>query len=640
MILTIENLTKTYGDKTLFKDISLGIDLADKIGIVGVNGTGKSTLLQTIAGTVTADSGNIITMRNMQLAYLAQDKTFEPGNTVLMEVFKGEQPIMKALRDYEMVLEESRRAPENTVLQKKLMSLSQQIDALDGWQLESDAKTILTKLGLLDFYDKVGELSGGQQKRLALATALIHPCDLLLLDEPTNHLDSETIIWLEEYLRRIKGALLMVTHDRYFLDNVATKILELDKGSAYMHTGNYTDFLELKASREERLEAQERKRQSLLRNELAWMRRGAQARSTKQKARIERFEDLKSRTPDLDKSTVEIGLGGSRLGRTVIELENVTYQLGTETILNDFSYVLLRNDRVGILGPNGSGKTTLLNIIAGRLLPTSGTVTTGQTVKIGYFSQHNMEMDERLRAIEYIREAAHVITMADGTKITASQLLETFLFTGEMQWTPISRLSGGEKRRLFLLRILMSEPNVLLLDEPTNDLDLQTMGILEDFIDNFNGAIVFVSHDRYFIDRLANKVFVYEPGGRLRQYPGGYSVYKAQTEQEAALRETAASDKTSLPKPVAAEKRNQDSENKVVMPKLTFGEQREYAEIEAVIASKEGELKVVALQMAQCAAANYSELNDLAQRQQVLEAEVAALMDRWAYLEEIAEAQK
>ena len=640
MILTIENLTKTYGDKTLFKDISLGIDLADKIGIVGVNGTGKSTLLQTIAGTVTADSGNIITMRNMQLAYLAQDKTFEPENTVLMEVFKGEQPIMKALRDYEMVLEESRRAPENTVLQKKLMSLSQQIDALDGWQLESDAKTILTKLGLLDFYDKVGELSGGQQKRLALATALIHPCDLLLLDEPTNHLDSETIIWLEEYLRRIKGALLMVTHDRYFLDNVATKILELDKGSAYMHTGNYTDFLELKASREERLEAQERKRQSLLRNELAWMRRGAQARSTKQKARIERFEDLKSRTPDLDKSTVEIGLGGSRLGRTVIELENVTYQLGTETILNDFSYVLLRNDRVGILGPNGSGKTTLLNIIAGRLLPTSGTVTTGQTVKIGYFSQHNMEMDERLRAIEYIREAAHVITMADGTKITASQLLETFLFTGEMQWTPISRLSGGEKRRLFLLRILMSEPNVLLLDEPTNDLDLQTMGILEDFIDNFNGAIVFVSHDRYFIDRLANKVFVYEPGGRLRQYPGGYSVYKAQTEQEAALRETAASDKTSLPKPVAAEKRNQDSENKVVMPKLTFGEQREYAEIEAVIASKEGELKVVALQMAQCAAANYSELNDLAQRQQVLEAEVAALMDRWAYLEEIAEAQK
>jgi ATPase components of ABC transporters with duplicated ATPase domains len=640
MILTIENLTKTYGDKTLFKDISLGIDLADKIGIVGVNGTGKSTLLQTIAGTVTADSGNIITMRNMQLAYLAQDKTFEPENTVLMEVFKGEQPIMKALRDYEMVLEESRRAPENTVLQKKLMSLSQQIDALDGWQLESDAKTILTKLGLLDFYDKVGELSGGQQKRLALATALIHPCDLLLLDEPTNHLDSETIIWLEEYLRRIKGALLMVTHDRYFLDNVATKILELDKGSAYMHTGNYTDFLELKASREERLEAQERKRQSLLRNELAWMRRGAQARSTKQKARIERFEDLKSRTPDLDKSTVEIGLGGSRLGRTVIELENVTYQLGTETILNDFSYVLLRNDRVGILGPNGSGKTTLLNIIAGRLLPTSGTVTTGQTVKIGYFSQHNMEMDERLRAIEYIREAAHVITMADGTKLTASQLLETFLFTGEMQWTPISRLSGGEKRRLFLLRILMSEPNVLLLDEPTNDLDLQTMGILEDFIDNFNGAIVFVSHDRYFIDRLANKVFVYEPGGRLRQYPGGYSVYKAQTEQEAALRETAASDKTSLPKPVAAEKRNQDSENKVVMPKLTFGEQREYAEIEAVIASKEGELKVVALQMAQCAAANYSELNDLAQRQQVLEAEVAALMDRWAYLEEIAEAQK
>ncbi|MGL5270274.1 MAG: ABC-F family ATP-binding cassette domain-containing protein [Selenomonadaceae bacterium] len=640
MILTIENLTKTYGDKTLFHDISLGIDSADKIGIVGVNGTGKSTLLQTIAGVVTADSGKIISMRNMQLAYLAQEKTFAPENTVLMEVFKGDQPIMKALREYEMVLEDSRRSPENMVLQKKLMNLSQQIDALNGWQLESDAKTILTKLGLLDFYAKAGELSGGQKKRLALATALIHPCDLLLLDEPTNHLDSETIIWLEEYLRRIKGALLMVTHDRYFLDNVATKILELDKGSAYMHTGNYTAFLELKANREERQEAQERKRQSLLRSELAWMRRGAQARSTKQKARIERFEELSSQTPDLDKSTVEIGLGGSRLGRTVIELENVTYKLGEETILNDFSYVLLRNDRVGILGPNGSGKTTLLNLIAGRLLPTSGNITTGQTVKIGYFSQHNMEMDERLRAIEYIREAAHVITMADGTKLSASQLMETFLFSGEMQWTPISRLSGGEKRRLFLLRILMSEPNVLLLDEPTNDLDLQTMGILEDFIDNFNGAIVFVSHDRYFIDRLANKVFVYEAGGRLRQYPGGYSVYKAQAEQEPAIQEPAAPDKTSLLKPVTAEKRNQDTENKASVPKLTFGEQREYAEIEAVIASKEGELKVVALQMAQCAAANYSELNDLAQRQQVLETEVAALMDRWAYLEEIAEAQK
>jgi len=395
-------------------------------------------------------------------------------------------------------------------------------------------------------------------------------------------------------------------------------------------------FSNAKASREEREEAEERKRQNLFRNELAWMRRGAQARSTKQKARIDRFEELKNRKVDGGNAAVEIGLGGSRLGRMIIELEKVSYAVDGEKIIEDFSYVILRNDRVGILGPNGSGKTTLLNIIAGKLAPTSGTVLIGQTVKLGYFAQTNIEMDDRLRAIEYIREVAHFITMADGTKLSASQLMETFLFSSELQWTPIAKLSGGEKRRLFLLRILMGEPNVLLLDEPTNDLDLQTLAILEEFIDNFNGAIVFVSHDRFFVDRLAQKVFVYEAGGRLRQYPGGYSYYKAEAEREAAAGEALLV--PVKPKDKVVEAKQSRAKEKTVQRRLNFKEQKEYGEIEAVIASAEGELKVVQLQMVENAT-DYGRLNDLAKEADRLEEKIAALMERWAYLEEIAEVQ-
>ncbi len=641
MILTIENLSKSYGEKLLFEKVNFGIEAGDKIGIVGVNGTGKSTFLRTIAGEVPPDIGSFVTMRNMRLEYLAQDKVFEPENTVLMEVFRGTSPLMDALRGYELALAEAEHHPMETGLQQKIMQYTAQIDALDGWQLESDAKTVLTKLGITDFGAKAGMLSGGQQKRLALATALIQPCDLLLLDEPTNHLDSETIVWLEEYLRAQKGALLMVTHDRYFLDHVATKILELDKGQAYTYTGNYTEFLELKAARLEQAEASERKRQNFLRNELAWMRRGAQARSTKQRARIDRYEEVKNQKVDLDRPQVEIGLAGSRLGRMVVELDHLHYEVDGQTILQDFSYTVLKRDRVGILGANGTGKTTLLQLIAGRLQPTSGTVKVGQTVKIGYFTQGNVELDERLRAIEYIQEAAHFITLADGTRISASQLMERFLFPGDLQWTPIARLSGGEKRRLFLLRILMSEPNVLLLDEPTNDLDLETMAILEDFIDHFRGAILFVSHDRFFIDRLAKKVFVYQPGGWLRPYTGGYSYYKA---QEAAEQEAAAlSEKPVVPvmeKSVATA--SPDERSAAVQQKkrrFTFKEQREYEEIEAVLASAEGELKIVRLQMAECAA-DYGRLNELSKEEARLAAQVDELTERWAYLEEIAEEQE
>ncbi|MDD6134105.1 MAG: ABC-F family ATP-binding cassette domain-containing protein [Selenomonadaceae bacterium] len=635
MIITIENFTKSYGEKQLFEGVNFSMDDGDKVGIVGVNGTGKSTFLKAVAGLTPVDEGSLITMRGLRVEYLAQDKVFEPENTVLMEVFRGMTPLMQALRGYELALARSARNPEDKGAQQQIMQYTAQIDALDGWQLESTAKMVLNKLGITDYTAKAGTLSGGQQKRLALATALIQPCDLLLLDEPTNHLDSETIAWLEEYLKGRKGALLMVTHDRYFLDHTSTKILELDKGKAYTYSGNYSDFLEQKAARIEREQASEQKRQNFLRNELKWLRRGAQARSTKQKARIERYEEVKNQTVDLDRGTVEIGLTGSRLGRTVIELEHVHYKVEGRTIIKDFSYTLLRNDRVGILGRNGTGKSTLLNILSGRLQPTSGTVTIGQTVKIGYFAQRNVEMDERLRAIEYIQEAAHHITLADGTRVSASQLMERFLFPGNLQWTPIARLSGGEKRRLYLLRILMEEPNVLLLDEPTNDLDLDTMAVLENFIDDFCGAIVFVSHDRFFVDRLAEKVFVYEDDGRLTMYSGGYSYYK----EKAAEQESLAEEKRAEKKITAEEKTPTRAPRTESKPKLSFKEQKEYAEIEGIIASKEGELKVVQLQMEQNAA-NYGKLNELSKEESRLQAELEHLMERWTYLEEIAENQQ
>ncbi len=643
MLLTLENFTKSYGEKTLFSGVDFSIDDGERVGIVGVNGTGKSTFLKAVAGLTPVDDGTRVERRGLRMEMLAQDKVFAPENTVLMEVFRGTSPLMQALRDYELALRAAEERPDDRNVQQVLAKCSAAIDAAEGWQLESEAKTVLTQLGITDFAAPVGTLSGGEQKRLALATALVQPCDLLLLDEPTNHLDSETIAWLETYLSGRKGALLMVTHDRYFLDRTATKILELDKGHAYTYTGNYSDFLEQKAARIEREQASEAKRQNFLRNELKWLRRGAQARSTKQKARIERYEEVKAQTPDLDRSTVEIGLAGSRLGRTVIELDHVHYEVDGQTIVKDFSYTVLRHDRVAILGRNGTGKTTLLDIIAGRLAPTSGTVKIGQTVKIGYFTQKAVEMDERLRAIEYIEEAAHTITLADGSTISASQLMERFLFPGSLQWTPIARLSGGEKRRLYLLRILMESPNVLLLDEPTNDLDLETMAVLESFIDDFNGAILIVSHDRFFVDRLADKSFVYKPGGVLRMYPGGYSYYKEKEAEEQAEAAAAEAQKPAARKPAAPESSaetapaaNGAAGQSARPKKLTFKEQKEYAEIEDIIASKEGELKATELLMQQNAS-DYGKLADLTKDQQRLQAELDHLMERWAYLEEIAE---
>ncbi len=627
MILTVENLSKSYGEKILFENINFTIDNGDKIGLVGVNGTGKSTFIKTIAGVITPDYGSMIKARGLQIESLLQDAELEPDNTVLMEVFKGNQPIMKVLAQYEQALKIS-ETENNKLLQDEVLKLSQEIDRLDGWKIESDAKIVLTKLGITDFSQKIKNLSGGQKKRVALAASLINICDLLILDEPTNHLDSETIIWLEEYLAKYKGALLMVTHDRYFLDNVATKILELDKGSSYIYQGNYSQFLEGKLQREDIAMASERKRQNLYRTELAWIKRGAKARTTKQKARIDRFEELRQQKFSVNTDKIEIGMGTSRLGKMIIEIENLTFNYQDKKIIENFSYNLLRNDRIGIIGNNGLGKSTLLNLIAGKLEPTTGNIKIGQTVKIGYFSQETIDMDERLRAIEYIKETAHFITLADGTKLSASQLMEKFLFSGDLQWTYIGKLSGGEKRRLYLLKILIDEPNILLLDEPTNDLDMQTLSILEDFIDNFNGAIIFVSHDRYFIDRLAQKSFIFEGDGKIRISNGGYSDYKDNIELESEI------ESPKVEKLETTNKNKAESAKK----KLTFKEQREYSEIEAVIAEVESYIKVLEGQI-NSAGSNFELLQQLTKDEIAAREKLDYLLERWAYLEEIAQEQ-
>ena len=626
MILSLEGWTKSYGEKRLFTDVNLAVSEGDKIGIVGVNGTGKSTFLKTIAGVLPADEGTIHRMRGLEVEYLEQEKELSPENTVLMEALRGTSPLMEALRSYEMAMAEGD--------EENIIRFSSRIDALDGWQLESRAKMILTRLGFQDFRKQVGTLSGGERKRLALAAALIRPVDLLLLDEPTNHLDSDTIVWLEEYLRQQKCALLMVTHDRYFLDHTADRILELDKGKTYTYTGNYSSFLEQKAARIEREEAGERKRQNFLRRELSWIRRGAQARSTKQRARIERYEAVKAEKVDLARPTVEIGLAGSRLGRTVIELENVSASAGSRQIVRDFTYTVRRKDRLAILGPSGAGKSTLLNVFSGRLEPEKGSVTIGQTVKIGYLTQDTAEMDTRMRSVDYIQETARHVTLADGTRLSAVQLMERFLFPEDLQWAPISKLSGGEKRRLFLLRILMESPNVLLLDEPTNDLDLETMQALEGFIDDFAGAIIFVSHDRYFVDRLAERVLVPEADGKWVVYTGGWSEQQARIEEsiEAAKEEGSRAEKIPVP-----EEQKQEVKPSSPKKKLTFKEQKEYAEIEDVIASKEAELKGVEVQMTLVAADDYAELAELTREQTRLSEELDALIERWTYLESVAE---
>jgi len=524
-VLTIENASKSYGIQTLFKDLTFTITDTDKIGLIGINGTGKTTLMNIISGVDTPDTGTFTTMKNIRIEFLSQNPAYDSESTILEQVFKGDNKELNCIRDYENVMDALELHPEDENLHEELMNLSTKMTDYDLWDFESQIKTILTKLGVHDFHQKVGELSGGQRKRVALAGVLISPCDLLILDEPTNHMDNDTIDWLEDHLKSRKGALLMVTHDRYFLDRVVNRTIELDNKSLFSYDGNYSLFVEKKAERRALEFTLEQKRLNLYKNELAWIRRGAKARTTKQKARIQRFDELENTTYASDDEILVIPTVYSRLGNKIIELKNISKAYDGTDYIKDFSYTLLRNDRIGIVGDNGIGKSTLLNIITERLQADSGTVDTGATVKIGYFSQHSEDMDENLKAIEYIQEVADNIQDSDGNRLTASQIMEIFLFSKEMQWTLISKLSGGEKRRLYLLRVLIAAPNVLILDEPTNDIDLDTLKVLECYLDNFQGAVISVSHDRYFLDRTCKRIFAFEGNAVIHENTGNYTDY-------------------------------------------------------------------------------------------------------------------
>ncbi|WP_145135714.1 ABC-F family ATP-binding cassette domain-containing protein [Paenibacillus sp. Y412MC10] len=638
-IMTVEHISKSYGEKVLFEDASFGMADQDKIGIIGVNGTGKSTFLRVIAGLEPPDEGQISIGNSVRVRYLAQNPDFDPGMTVLQQVFQGQDPQMKIVRDYTETMERVELNPSDESLQQKLLKLNQEMDALQAWQLESEAKTILSKLGISSFDALMGTLSGGQRKRVALASALIQPCELLILDEPTNHIDNDSVAWLEQYLQKRRGALLMITHDRYFLDRVANVMLELDQGKLYRYEANYSAFLELKAQREEREAASEQKRQNLLRTELAWIRRGAKARSTKQKARIERFEALKDQKGPQRAGNVDMAALSTRLGRKILEIEHLAKKAGDRTLIRDLSYIAVPGDRVGIVGPNGSGKSTLLNLIAGRLEPDEGEIVVGPTVKLGYFTQEHQEMDGNMRVIEYIKEGAEVIRTDDGSQITASQMLERFLFPPAMQWTPISKLSGGEKRRLYLLRVLMSAPNVLLLDEPTNDLDIQTLSVLEDYLDDFPGVVFVVSHDRFFLDRTVEKIMAFEGEGAIRVHVGAYTEYAewmSKNAPSAAGGSPADGPKKAGASQEAAQPSAQTKEAPREKLKFSYKEQREYEQIDGLIEACEQKLEGIQKDM-EAAFSDSARLQELLQAQQEAEQELEHLMDRWTYLNELAE---
>lgn len=630
MILSAENFGHSYGVRTLFKNISFNIEEGDKIGVIGVNGTGKSTLLRDIA-TGEPGEGKITKNGTCVIEYLPQDPAFDPDATVLEQVFRGESPQLDVVRRYEEAVQQAAAEPENKTARQKLLALQQEMDSKFAWQMESEAKAVLDKLGITDLQQPMKELSGGQRKRVALAGVLVRPSDLLILDEPTNHMDNETVSWLEEVLQKRKGALLMVTHDRYFFDRVVNRTLEIDGGEGYLYTGNYSLFLQKREERRIAAAGAAQRLRNVYRRELAWISRGAEARRTKSKERIERFNELKKEVNNIKtEQQLEISSVGSRLGKTIIECEHIGLDYGGKTYINDFNYVLLRNDRIGIVGPNGSGKSSLMDIIAGRLAPTRGTVKVGQTVKIGYFAQHSEFKDADCRVLEYIKNVSDYIETADGTRITAAQMLERFLFPPELQWVPVSKLSGGEKRRLYLLSVLMSAPNVLILDEPTNDLDIPTLSVLEDYLDTFNGAVIAVSHDRYFLDRFAGKIFAFMGGGEVRQFIGDYSRYEqARAEAQNLARQQERAQSTVKP---------QQREEKQRAPKMTYKEKLEYEQIDQVIAQAEAELKMTEMEINACGT-DFVKLTELTAKQQELTQRISDLTDRWAYLEELAEAE-
>lgn len=594
-ILTVDNITKSYGERKLFDKASFHLEEGEKAGIIGINGTGKSTLLKIIAGLEEPDEGNVIIANHCLVRYLPQNPVFAENETVL-----------------EAVLRDNRTAENESYV-------------------ETDAKSMLTKLGVTDFAQKCGELSGGQKKRLALVSVLLSPAEILLLDEPTNHLDNTMSDWLEETLKNRKGAVVMVTHDRYFLDSVSSRILEIDKGSMYSYATNYSGYLELKMQREEMTEASQRKRASILRNELAWVQRGARARSTKQKARLERYEDLKNAQGPVKDGQVELSSVTSRLGRTTVELHNINKAYGEKRLITDFTYLFQKDDRVGFIGPNGSGKSTLMKIIIGQLLPDSGSVEIGQTVKIGYYAQEIDDdmMNPSQRVIDYIRDVAEFVDTKEG-KISASKMLERFLFAGEDQYGLLGKLSGGERRRLHLLKVLMGAPNVLILDEPTNDLDIATLQILEDYLDSFQGIVIVVSHDRYFLDRTVRRIFALGEDGRFVQSEGGYTDYANRKKWEQEEAEVVVKSKEESDSQPANWKSGQKKKLK-----FSFQEQRDYENIESEIAALETKIEQLESKMLQCAS-DFVKLNEITQEKEAAEKLLEEKMERWMYLEDLA----
>lgn len=622
-MLRLENISKSYGDKLLFSELHTIIRKNERIGLIGVNGTGKSTLLKIIAGKESADSGELIHARDFTVSYLPQDEQIEEDLSVIDYIFKSDLPMMNLLREYEKCSANLAKHPEDEGLQQELLRMQEKMEEHNAWDLQTDVQTILSKLGITFYEEKAMHLSGGQKKRVLLAKALIEQADLLILDEPTNHLDHETILWLEQYLANYQGALLLVTHDRYFLNRVTNIIYELANGNLYTYKGNYEAFVEQKMLREEEERRAEERHKNRLRNEMEWLKRGPRARSTKQRARIERIQQMQERTFHTESAKIDIQVGSTRLGSKVIELEGVAKQLGGRTLWKDFSFIVTPDSRIGILGPNGAGKTTLLDVIAGRLQADEGDVITGETVKIGYYKQGEEDLDPEKRIIDYIKEVAEVITTVDGREITAEQMLERFLFSRYKQWSYIKSLSGGERRRLYLLKILMTEPNVLLLDEPTNDLDIETLNILEEYIDQFPGVVITVSHDRYFLDRIADLLFVLDGERAIEIIYGNFTTYMEKLDREAQ----------------AQREQKKEVRQKTQKPKkkrLSYMEQREWETIEDEIEALEKEVEAIIVAI-NAAADDVEKVQELYDRQQNLEEELMLKLERWEELSLIVE---
>jgi ATP-binding cassette subfamily F protein uup len=637
-IFTLRSLKKDFGIKTILNDASFSLDEGDKVGLIGINGSGKSTLLKMIAGQEPIDGGDLWINSGSRVVYLPQQPQLDDDRTVLEQVFADSGEQMMLVREYEELSDKLAHKHEDAeLLMAKLSSVTQRIDAAGAWDLETDAKIILSQLGIQDFEAKVGQLSGGYRKRIALATALLSDPDALLMDEPTNHLDALSVEWLQSYLKRFRGALLLITHDRYFLDQVTNRVLEIDQGDLYTYAGNYAYYLTKKAEAEEAATSSQRKHAGVLRRELEWLKRGPKARSTKQKARIDRIYDMQDQTFKQAQGKVEISTVGRRIGKKVIELIQVSKAYNDRQLIQGFTYSFNPDDRIGIIGPNGAGKSTLMNIITKHVEPDTGTVELGSTIQIGYFDQHSedVSLNENQRVIDYLKAIAELVKTTDGSVITASQMLERFLFPPNQQYAPIHKLSGGEKRRLFLLRVLMSAPNVLILDEPTNDLDVQTLSVLEEYLEGFNGCVIVVSHDRYFLDRTVDTIFAFESGGNLHQYPGNYSVYldykKAAEEQDTKAEVEPTESK---PRNATVQSSTSSTPTNSKPRKLSFKEQREYETLEAQIPQFESEKESIEKLLYNNPPNGFTAVQKLSERLAELTQVIDAATERWLELAE------